>query len=127
MNTNSGVIVVTLKDHTGITLDHTAVVVLEHDDTLNHEQQERFAIGHCQGAGMALLTEYANSFKREEDKRYYMSVAEFDDFANSTDAGLKHLIDKLDKPVEFEYSVIDARGLHRPVKVCYKHVKVLNQ
>lgn len=127
MNTNSGVIVVTLKDHTGITLDHTAVVLLEHDDTLNHEQQERVTIGHCQGAGMALLTEYANSFKREEDKRYYMSVVEFDNFANSTDAELKHLIDKLDKPVEFEYSAIEACGLRHPVKICYKHVKVFNQ
>lgn len=127
MSTKSGVIVVTIKDNEEVTLNHMAVVSLETDDTLNHEQEAALAVGNCQGAGMALLTDFANSFKREEDNYYQMRAIEFNNFTDSTTAPLQAFLASGDKELEVLRRATCARGLSHIVKVCYKYVEIFNQ
>lgn len=127
MSTKSGVIVVTIKDIEGTILNHMAVVSLETDDTLNHEQEEQLLVGSCQGAGMSVLTDYANSFKRDEDQYYQMPSSTFDNFTSTTTEALASFISKPDTVLEFDRRATCAQGRTHLVKVCYQHVAIFNQ
>lgn len=127
MSTKSGVIVVTMKDHEDKPLDYMTVVSLEADDTLTQEQEEALAVIHCQEAGMSLLTQFANSFKRDEDRHYQMRTVEFENFTNSTTQCLTHFMKSTDTALEFDRRATCARGLSHIVKVCYKYVEIFNQ
>lgn len=127
MSTKSGVIVVTMKDHEDKPLDYMTVVSLETDDTLTQEQEEALAVIHCQEAGMSLLTQFANSFKREEDNYYQMRTIEFNNFTDSTTAPLQAFLTSGDKELEVLRRATCARGLSHIVKVCYKYVEIFNQ
>lgn len=127
MSTKSGVILVTMKDHEGVILDHLAVVSLETDDMLNHEQEEQLIVIACQGAGMSVLTDYANSFKRDEDKHYQMPANTFNRFTDDTTEGLTAFMSSPKTVLEFDRRATCAQGRTHLVKVCYQYVEIFNQ
>ena len=127
MSTKSGVILVTIKDPESGILDHLAVVSLETDDTLNHEQEEQLIVIACQGAGMSVLTDYANSFKRDEDKHYQLPAAIFNKFTDDTTEALTAFMSSLETELEFYRRATCAQGRTHLVTICYKYVEIFNQ